>query len=281
MVVVSFTVRDHHGNYVDGLRPSQICVLEDGVAQQTASLLEAASSKRDATAAGKPDAARTAMPSSVFILFDTSNCMYEGFARAEDGIENFIRHLDPSQSVAMYSFSHNLTRLARLTSDHDEAIRGLRNASAGDSTAVLNATLLGLRDAAQVPGRKALVVFSNGPDDSSMVTPDDVARIAEEEGIPIYIIVTKVTNNACADAFSMLAGSSGGRLFMAGNAPAQMEAFRTIGEDLKHTYTLTYRPAANGKSGWRHIQVEVLGNDAREFKVTSRTGYWANRQAVD
>lgn len=77
------------------------------------------------------------MASSVFILFDTSNCMYDGFARAKDRIENFIRHLDPSQAVAVYSFSHNMTRPARLTTDHEAAIRGLRSASAGDSTAAV------------------------------------------------------------------------------------------------------------------------------------------------
>src|SRR5207248_918324 len=122
---------------------------------------------------------------------------------------------------------------------HEEAIRGLRNAAAGDTTAVLNATLLSLRDAAQVPGRKVLVVFSNGPDDSSIVTPGDVARVGEEEGIPIYIIATKVGNKICEEAFSTLADASGGRLFLAAHRAAQEEAFRAISEDLKHTYTLT------------------------------------------
>src|SRR5436190_22048245 len=198
VVVVSFTVRDGHGDYVNGLRSSQICVRQDGVEQPMTSFLE---SESGTGAHGEADRAENAedmpaMPSSVFILFDTSNCMYERFARAEDAIANFIRHLAPSQSVAVYSFGHNMTRLARLTNDHEQAIRGLRSAAAGDSTAVLNATLLGLRDAAQLPGRKALVVFSNGPDDSSIVTPQDVARVAEEEGVPIYIIATKVNNSA-------------------------------------------------------------------------------------
>jgi VWFA-related protein len=281
VVVVSFTVRDRHGNYVSGLKPSQVCVREDGVPQQTTSFLDAAS----LPAADSTQAAATgelsAMSSSVFVLFDTSNCMYERFARAEDGIEDFIRHLAPSQSVAVYSFSHNMSRLTPLTSNHEEAIRGLRNAVAGDSTAVLNATLLGLRDAAQVPGRKALVVFSNGPDDSSIVTPPDVARVAEEEGIPIYIIATKVNNNVCEDAFSMLANASGGRLFLAPNPPAQVEAFHSIEEDLNHTYTITYRAAQNGRHGWRHLQVQVLGDDAKDYKVTSRTGYWADHQMGD
>jgi Ca-activated chloride channel family protein len=113
------------------------------------------------------------------------------------------------------------------------------------------------------------------------VNPDDVARVAEEEGIPVYIIATKVSNNASENAFSVLADSSGGKLFLAPNQPSQMQAFRSITEDIKHTYTLTYRSSATGISGWRHIQLEVLGDDAKDFKVTSRTGYWANHQLGD
>jgi Ca-activated chloride channel homolog len=279
VVVVSFTVRDSHGGYVSGLKPAQICVREDGVPQNIKNFMEATGSVPAEPGTETPENALIA--SSVFILFDTSNCMYEGFARAEDGIENFIRHLDRGQAVAVYSFSHNLTRLARLTNDHEEAIRGLRNAVAGDSTALLNSTLLTLRDAAEVPGRKVVVVFSNGPDDTSIVAPEDVARVAEEEGIPIFIIATRANDPVSQNAFTTLADTSGGRLFLAGPRPLQLEAFKAIGDDLKHTYTLTYRPEQNDNGGWRHIQVQVVGADEKEFKVTARTGYRSNRHTAD
>ena len=263
VVVVSFTVKDAHGDYVSGLTPKQITVREDGVEQRIKNFTEATHGSANAEAA----AAMPLLGSSVFILFDTSNCMYEGFARAEDGIENFIRHLDPGQSVAVYSFSQNMTRLARLTNDHEAAIRGLRSAAAGDSTAVLNATLLTLRDAAEVPGRKVVVVFSNGPDDSSIVTPSDVARVAEEEGIPIFIIATKTDSELCLNAFNTLSDTSGGKLFLAGHRAQQMEAFQAIGDDLKHTYTLTYRPQAKS----------TRTRPKADRGVTSRYRSWVRR----
>jgi Ca-activated chloride channel homolog len=277
VVVVSFTVRDNHGGYVSGLKPSQICVREDGVQQHIQNFMAASGS----AAAENLTETQPLIGSSVFILFDTSNCMYDGFARAEDGIENFIRHLNPDQAVAVYSFSHNMSRLARLTTDHQEAIRGLRSAVAGDSTALLNSTLLTLRDAAEVPGRKVVVVFSNGPDDTSIVNPSDVARVAEDEGIPIFIIATKGDDTVSQSAFNMLAGSSGGRLFLASQKAAQLEAFKAIGDDLNHTYTLTYRPESSDNDGWRHIEVQVLGADAKDYKITARTGYRPNRHNAD
>ncbi len=82
----------------------------------------------------------------------------------------------------------------RLTHDRSNAILGLRKAVAGDDTALYNALLLTLRDAAKVPGRKVVIVFSNGPDNASMVAPDDVRAVAEDEGIPIYVISTNEVN---------------------------------------------------------------------------------------
>ena len=280
VVVVSFTVKDDHGRYVSGLQPQQVSIREDGVEQQIESFTEAAA---PGESAGPDVVASPAswLASSIFILFDTSNSMYEGFARSEDTIADFIRHLDSRQAVAVYSFSQNMTRLAPLTQDHEQAIRGLRNAAAGDATAVLNATLLTVRDAARVPGRKVIVLFSNGPDDASMVAPSDVSRIAEDEGIPIYIVATKAHDQTCQKAFSMLSTVSGGQLFLAGQRPLQAEAFRAIGEDLKHTYTLTYRPLPNENTGWRKIDVQVLGDAAKGYKVVARNGYRPHRPTAD
>ena len=113
---------------------------------------------------------------NVFVLFDTSNFMYRGFVYAEDAIADFVRGLDRADSVAVYTFSRNLSRAATLTRDHSEAIAGLRKSVAGDDTALYNALLLTLRDAAKVPGRKVVIVFSNGPDNASMVAPGRRAR---------------------------------------------------------------------------------------------------------
>src|ERR1700740_1877708 len=85
---------------------------------------------------------------NVFVLFDTSNFMYRGFVYAEDAIADFVRGLDHADSVAGYTCSRNLSRAASLTREHADAISGLRSAVAGDDTALYNALLLTIRDAA-------------------------------------------------------------------------------------------------------------------------------------
>ena len=193
----------------------------------------------------------------MFVLFDTSNFMYRGFVYAEDAIADFVRGLDRADSVAVYTFSRNLSRAATLTRDHGDAISGLRSSVAGDDTALYNALLLTLRDAAKVPGRKVVIVFSNGPDNASMVAPDDVRAVAEDEGIPIYVISTNEVNKdpISSGVFRRIAQRTGGKAYWARTWQKQVEAFEDIREDMSNSYTMTYYPRptptkASARSRW-------------------------------
>jgi len=293
MVVLSFTITDSKGRYVNGLKHTDFRVTEDGIVQRIATfaegnkpplqILEDGSTRPliqgdgpNAEAAGRSDAF---VGTNVFVLFDTSNYMYRGFVYASDAIADFIRGLDRADSVAVYTFSRNLTRVAELTRDRAEAISGLRKAVAGDDAALYNALLLTLRDAAKVPGRKVVIVFSNGPDNGSMVAPDDVRAVAEDEGIPIYVISTSdASKDAISSAvFRRISGRTGGKAYFAKTWQKQVEAFESIREDLGNSYTVTYYPAANPNEGFRRINVEVISDVGRKYRVRARPGYRPSR----
>src|SRR5256714_9699415 len=228
--------------------------------------------------AGKPglDARMDAfVGTNVFVLFDTSNFMYRGLVYAEDAIADFVRGLDRADSVAVYSFSRNLSRASNLTGDRSEAIFGLRKAVAGDDTALYNALLLTLRDAAKVPGRKVVIVFSNGPDNASMVAPDDVRAVAEDEGIPIYVISTNEVNRdpISSSVFRRITTRTGGKAYWAKTWQKQVEAFESIREDLGNSYTVTYYPQPNPNEGFRKLSVEIPSDVGRKWRVRKRPGY--------
>ena len=220
----------------------------------------------------KPDAF---VGTNVFVLFDTSNFMYKGFVYAEDAIADFVRGLDRADSVAVYTFSRNLSRAATLTRDHGDAIQGLRTSVAGDDTALYNALLLTLRDAAKVPGRKVVIVFSNGPDNASMVAPDDVRAVAEDEGIPIYVISTNEVNKdpISSSVFRRISQRTGGKAYFARTWQKQVEAFEDIREDMSNSYTITYYPAANPNDGFRKISVEIVSDPGKKYRLHVRPGY--------
>ena len=274
MVVLTFTVTDAKGKYVSGLKPEDLRISEDGVSQKITAFAEGTKSSVQPVEM-QPDALAG---TKVFILFDTSNWMYAGFPYASDAVAEFVRRLDPKDSIAVYKFSRNLYRAVSLTRNRDQALSGVRSAVAGDDTALYNTLLLTVRDAAKAGGRKTVIVFSNGPDNASIVAPDDVAAVAEDEGIPIYIISTceAQKDQVTANVFQRLTARTGGELFWAQTWQKQTEAFNLIREDLASSYTVAYYPAPSSNEGFRRISVDVVSDTGKKYRVRTRLGYHAH-----
>ncbi|HML18421.1 MAG TPA: VWA domain-containing protein [Bryobacteraceae bacterium] len=287
MVVLSFQVTDNKGHYINGLKPKDFRISEDGIAQKISTFGEGSKPPVQLAADGtiRPIAplpegqaeerVDSFIGTNVFVLFDTSNYMYRGFVYASDAIADFIRGLDRADSIAVYTYSRNLSRAAALGHERNEAIFGLRSAVAGDDSALYNSLLLTLRDAAKVPGRKVVIVFSNGPDNASMVAPDDVRAVAEDEGIPIYVISTSEVNKdpISSSVFKRISTRTGGKSYFAKTWQKQVEAFENIREDLGNSYTVTYYPQPNPNEGFRKIAVELITDPGRKYRIQCRPGY--------
>lgn len=228
---------------------------------------------RPGTASGAPQFSSAG--ANVFILFDTSNYMYRGFVFAQDAISDFVRSLDGTAKIAFYSYSRDIARDALLTSDRTQVLRGVRSTVAGADAALYNALLLVLRDAGQYTGRKVIVVFSNGPDNASMVPPEGVGELAQSEGIPIYMISTREAKQdpMSTIVFERMSASTGGQAYFAKNWKEQEQAFASVRDDLSHLYALSYYPQPNPNRGWRTITVKLIGEKSKTFRIRTRNGY--------
>ncbi len=230
MVVLSFQVTDNKGHYINGLKPKDFRIMEDGIPQKFVTFAEGSKPPVEVGADGtlKPIPITEAgvaegrsdafVGTNVFVLFDTSNYMYRGFVYASDAIADFIRGLDRADSVAVLYLQPQL-KARRTTNEraHGCDFRPSQSkAVAGDDSALYNALLLTVRDAAKVPGRKVIIVFSNGPDNASMVAPNDVSTVAEDEGIPIYVISTNEVNKdpISSSVFRRMASRTGGKSYL-------------------------------------------------------------------
>ena len=301
LVQLNVAVTDDKGNYVTGLRPEDFSVVEDKIPQKISTFEESTASGHssaettprgksgEANNSGKTAATDSAVDpktfgdiaisrvseDNVFILFDTSNYMYRSFVFAQDAIADFIRSMDDSSKVAFYSYSRDLLRATTLTSDHFRIVSGVRSTVAGDDAALYNSLLLTVKDAAPLRGRKAIVVFSNGPDNASSVPPEDVAELAQSTGTIIYIISTRQAQDdpISAAAFERMSKVSGGKAYFAKNWREEKQAFASIRDDLVHLYTLSYYPQANPNRGWRSIHVKLVGKDLQRYHLRTRDGY--------
>ena len=300
LVQLNVAVTDSKGNYVTGLRPEDFVITEDKIPQKVSTFEESRESSPGSkevprpgrvsvseTAHEEPEPAQTQQgdppaalfphfsEASVFVLFDTSNYMYRSFVYAQDAITDFVRSMDDASRIAFYSYCRDLSRAIQLTSDRFSLINGVRNTVAGDDAALYNSLLLTVKDAAPLKGRKAIVVFSNGPDNASSIPPEDVAELAQSTGTIIYILSTRQAQEdpASAAAFERMSKVSGGKAYFAKNWREEKQAFASIREDLVHLYTLSYYPQANPNRGWRSIKVSLAGKDLQKYRVRTRDGY--------
>ena len=201
--------------------------------------------------------------------------MYRGFAFAQDAIADFVRSLDGPDRIALYAYSRDLFRASLLTPDRNAVLRGVRATTAGDDAALYNALLLTLKDAGHYRGRKVIVVFSNGPDNDSLVPPEDVGELAQSEGIPIYMISTRAAKlePISTAVFGRMAPATGGEAYFAKSWKDEQQAFAAIRDDLAHLYALNYYPQANPNHGWRAITVKLVGERLKKYHIRTRSGY--------
>jgi Ca-activated chloride channel homolog len=293
LVQLNVAVTDRKGNYISGLGPEDFAISEDNLPEKIATFEEgnepprrldvgpgsksAGKESESVTTANEPIKApnSAAVGVNVFILFDTSNYMYRGFVFAQDAIADFVRSLEGVNKVALYSYSRDLSRVATLTPDRSQVLRGVRNTVAGDDAALYNCLLLTVKDAAQLTGRKAIVVFSNGPDNASLVPPEDVAELAQSTGTIIYMISTRKAEEepVSSAVFERMSKATGGKAYFSKDWKDEQQAFLSIRDDLAHLYSLSYYPQPNPNRGWRTISVRLVGKDLQKYRIRTRDGY--------
>jgi Ca-activated chloride channel homolog len=314
LVQLNVAVTDNKGNYISGLGPENFAITEDKIPERIATFEEGNEPTRQVLqppidpATGKPvapspgstakstptvvtaksDATRSAPAvadtsaissqvagANVFVLFDTSNYMYRGFVFAQDAITDFVRSLGGANKVAFYSYSRDLSRNSALTADRAQVLRGVRSTVAGDDAALYNSLLLTVQDAARYTGKKVVVVFSNGPDNASLVPPEDVAELAQSTGTIIYMISTREAQlePISTAVFERMSKATGGKAYFARSWGDEKKAFAFIQEDLAHLYSFSYYPQPNPSTGWRTITVKLVGKDVQKYHVRTRAGY--------
>jgi VWFA-related protein len=295
LVQLNVAVTDKKGNYISGLKPEDFVITEDKIQERISTFEEGNEPTRRMVLSGPqgkmvsevvaPEPAGSNAPAgspmpgitgaNVFILFDTSNYMYRGFVFAQDAIADFVRSLEGVSRVAFYSYSRDLSRAVPLTGDRPSVLRGVRSTVAGDDAALYNCLLMTVKDAAQFTGRKAIVVFSNGPDNASLVPPEDVAELAQSTGTIIYMISTRdaQAEPISSAVFERMSKATGGKAYFAKSWKDETDAFSSIREDLAHLYSLSYYPQSNPNRGWRSISVKLVGENAQKYRIRTRDGY--------
>jgi Ca-activated chloride channel family protein len=283
LVTVPVVVTDSKGNYVPGLKKTDFRIFENDLAQGIDRLIP------------------TMEPFHVALMLDRSGSTTFRYEDIQSAALAFVDALRPQDRFLIVSFDTTVTYHAEFTNERPRLRAAiLQTNSSGSRTRLYDAIQTVMTERLDpLPGRKVMVLFTDGVDnDSERMDAGSALALIEKSDVLGYAIQYDTRNEGLPDRFPLpasqrpvsfdtlykragkylrdLSSRSGGRIFQAETLQSLREAFSQIAEELPQQYTLCYYPSQQARAGsFRRIRVTV---NKPGVKVRARSGYRAGTQ---
>jgi len=262
-----FTVTDKHGHYVPNLKQSDFALLDDQKAP------ERVTSFRQ----------QTNLPLRVGIVIDASTSIRTRFQFEQQSAVEFLLQILKARSDRAFVMGFDVTPdvKADWTNNIDALETGINRLRPGGGTAMYDAVYTACRDKlldvsrGQEPVRKAMILISDGDDNQSRAHLDESIKMCQRAGAIVYAISTNWTPSRGKgdQVLTQLAQDTGGQVFFPPSVEQMSNSFKSIEEELRSQYLLTYVPAdfkANGS--FRPIYLYCTD---RRYIARGKKGYFA------
>jgi Ca-activated chloride channel family protein len=256
VVKVTVTVTDERGRYVNGLPRSAFHVSEDGRPQTISHFFQ-------------DDA-----PLELVVAVDMSESMAPAISTLKKAVQDFLGAVPSRHAVTLLGFNNDVFTLARRAGDAAERAKAVGALTSWGSTVLYDVILHGTDLLDSQPGRKALVVFTDGHDSRSFATIADVERRLQTSDLTLYMIGQGqgITSAPLKDVMERLSRPTGGRAFFTERIDELQGIFGELLEELSQQYGLGYHSTNRARDNtWRQIKVDVDGQP----RVRARQGYRA------
>jgi Ca-activated chloride channel homolog len=269
LVNVYVTVTNAQGGPVGGLKKENFAIQEDG-REQAISVFDKES----------------AVPLSIALAVDTSLSTRHDLPLEQASAKRFAKDiLRPVDALAVFGFSETVLQSTSYTSELKRIDEGIDHIPLGAATALFDAVYLTSHSLGRRPGRKVLVLITDGGDTVSKADYKQAVRAAEEAESTVYsIIVVPIENSAGREtggehALIQISEDTGGKYYYATSMSQLDEAFHQISDELRTQYLLAYYPSQPlSNSEFRRIQVGVSGPpDSATYRVRHRAGYYTSK----
>lgn len=264
-VSLVFTVTDKHNHYVKDLTRNDFRVFDDQLP-----VVNFRSFRRE-----------TDLPLQVGLLIDASNSIRDRFKfEQESAIEFLNQTIRPRYDQAFVVGFDVTPEVTQDFTDRTDALaQGVRALRPGGGTAMYDAIYFACRDKLQKSPqsssvRRALILVSDGEDNSSHVTREEAIEMALRANTIVYTISTNFPSGGSGDkVLRRIADATGGRAFEPFQLTEVANAFAQIQDDLRSQYELSYRPENLIHDGrYRTVAISAVH---KGLKVRSRSGYYA------
>ncbi len=256
LVEVYAAVFDRNGRYIPGLTKEQFQVIDNGKPQPIVTFETEASDL------------------SCAILLDTTGSMARALPAVKNAILKLIDRFRGNDQVAVYGFSNRLAVLQDFTLDKNAAKKAVLATRPAGTTALFDALSQLARDVARRGGKKVIVAFTDGQDNSSALHAAAAVTRAKRAGVPIYTVAQgeALKSPALVRQLKDMAKATGGIAYEVRKTSDVDEVFEDISNDLRNSYLLSYKPPPTADPKWRPIQVALTG--VKDYKVRAKEGYY-------
>ena len=269
MVLINVTVTDPMGRMVTGLDKDHFELLEDKVDQEIVQF-------------GAEDS-----PLSLAVVFDASGSMGHKMGKAREAVAQFFKTANPDDEFFLVSFNNRPEQATDFTRSIEDIQSQLTFTESKGRTALLDAIYLALNKMKEARNsQKALLVISDGGDNSSRYTEREIKRLVRESDVQIYAIgifepfgrrSRTPEEMAGPGLLTEIAESTGGRQFPVENINELPDIAEKIGIELRNQYVLGYVPKNREHDGrWRRVKVQVKKiRGMPQLRPYFRDGYYA------
>jgi VWFA-related protein len=258
LVELHVSVYDAEGRFAKGLTKDDFTVFEDGAKQEVSGFEFA-----------------EALPLSLGIVIDGSGSMQESMPLVHQAASEFVERLVKEKDQGfVIEFREQPVLLASMSKRPGDLVRAIQETRAAGGTALFDALVLALYQFRAVPGRKAIVVLSDGDDNRSWSDYETLRRYARTAGIPVYFIGLglRFTDVGIKAKLKELANDTGAEAFFVGKAAELSAIYQRIETELRAQYFVSY--LTNSKKGENEFRaVEVKLRDPKLRPKTIR-GYF-------
>jgi Ca-activated chloride channel homolog len=227
------------------------------------------------------------VPISIGVILDLSGSMKNKLGKAKEAAFQFYNTANPQDEFFLVGFNEHPELLSPFTNNVEDLQASMLSASANGRTALLDAIYLGLTQmrGAQY-GKRALLIISDGGDNSSRFSEKDIKRLVREADTQVYSIgIFEPPEYRGRTPEELLGPSllsemtelSGGRSFTVENLNDLPDIAAKIGTELRNQYILGYRPSNKAHDArWRKVKIQLRTPKGLPPLTTySKTGYYA------
>jgi len=267
LVNVFVNVTDANGSPVGGLTKDDFTLAEEGHPQKIAVFER-----------------QSEMPLSIVLAIDTSGSVNKDLAIEKRAAHAFVHSLlRPVDRLDLIDFSSDVREVVPFTNKLNRIDYGIDNLITGPATALYSAVYLAAQSLATQPGRKVLILISDG---GNTVKGTDYADALEQavrsETMVFSLIDVPIAADAGRDtggehAMITLSQETGGKYYYA-DAEHLDQAFQKVSDDLRTQYLLAYYPEHRvSDSDFRAINVTLKQPPNVHYTIRHRTGYYATQ----